>query len=530
MELLARNELPPDPARLAAWRAVATHTHNLRSRQVPPARAEANLVAWCRRHGVQAAGIGSPWEPVSAASYGRYEGPDRDLYYSGRLDPRTLRDEPSVRALFDRLNAAAGGATRFYLDNETPKSRYGHLWWFGYHYDYPAWHDYSQDRPIQYYEGDAEVELNALTGAPHRRRPYLEIVATQRAAGALGVWAHPTSWWTDAQGGFVTNIAAELPLHLLADGTVDGMAVMGYDACHRGYQGLWCHLLDHGYRVPGFAETDTCFDRANLLDDARALVNFFPLAADAGLPQIQAAARRGNGYMGTGGLLTVSVDGVGMGGAVRTARGRVHRATVWAWPRPGQEAFARLEVLGRGGAVRVAVDGFRGGALELAWHGDGRADYLLARAFGAGEDPAAPQKRIRDFLLSNPVYLHAAGGPPPPVTTALTLTVRADSPWAGGVAWLETAGGEPLEAWGLTGGPHRQRVPANARLRLQRAGRADRVLYPAMESRAVQAHLRYLHDGEFRRDCAGLAPGAVPPECFRLAQMAAALATNEVCV
>ena len=31
---------------------------------------------------------------------------------------------------------------------------------------------------------------------------------------------------------------------------------MGYDACHRGYQRLWFHLLDTGAAVPGFAETD----------------------------------------------------------------------------------------------------------------------------------------------------------------------------------------------------------------------------------------------------------------------------------
>src|SRR3954469_15179981 len=230
--IIAVHPRPPVAADLARWSAVVTHTHNLRSSQVPFDAAKRQLADWCGRHGIGAVGVGSPWEPVSAATYGRCEGVDRDRYYAGAIDPASVRAREPIQRLLDDLNAARP-ETLFYLDNETPKCRYGHIWWFGWHYDVPAWHDYSQDRPITYWDGDPEREINPLTGAPHRRRPYLEVVAAQRARGALAVWAHPTSWWTH-EDRFITNIAAEAPLHLLADGRLDGFAVMGYDPFHRG--------------------------------------------------------------------------------------------------------------------------------------------------------------------------------------------------------------------------------------------------------------------------------------------------------
>ena len=98
---------PIDPALDARWAAVVTHTHNLRVRQVPFADAKTQLIGWCDRHGVRAVGLGSPWEPVSGASYGRYEGPDRDLYYSGRLDPTALLDREAVEGLISELNERA---------------------------------------------------------------------------------------------------------------------------------------------------------------------------------------------------------------------------------------------------------------------------------------------------------------------------------------------------------------------------------------------------------------------------------------
>lgn len=521
--LIALHPQPPAPELASRWAAVVSHTHCLRVRGVNPEQTLQQLLAWCRRHRVAAVGLGSPWEPVSGANYGRYETVDRDLYYSGRLKPQDLLDADSIGALFARLNRDAAGATLFYQDNETPKSRYGHLWYFGFHYDVPAWHDYSQDRPVQYWRHDPHVELNAITGKPHRRRSYFEVIAQQRAAGALAIWAHPTSWWRDSKGAFVTNIAVA-PLHLLADGFLDGITVMGYDPCHRWYQKFWFHLLDTGARVPGFAETDACFDEANLLSRPAPLVSLFPLRQPFTAQDLTARARDGSALATSGAFLNLTVDDATPGQAVVTSRQHRHRVRVEAYPVPGESAMGRLELVTAGGAVAAAVDGFTGGFLEFECPGCAAPSYLIARVYGEKDDPAAPrQQQIRHFAITNPVYLQPRGDTFSAVQTELELRAASDSPWQGQRCRVENAAGEVLEETRLTTAAWARQVPANARLRLLDDKGQEELHYVAMENARVQARLRYLHDGEFLKDWPDLAPGEVPPEAFHLAEMRDAL-------
>lgn len=502
---------------------MVTHTHNLRTGQVSFSDAKRQLLSWCGHHRVQALGLGSPWEPVSAASYARYEGPDRDLYYSGRMDPTTVMDRDQVEGIISDLNKDRP-QTLFYLDNETPKARYGHLWWFGWHYEVPAWHDYSQDRPITYHDDDPQCELNALTGEPHRRRAYLEVVAAQRARGALAVWAHPTSWWMQ-QEAFITNIASELPLHLHADGRLDGLAVMGYDAFHRGYQQLWWALLDTGATVPGFAETDSCFDRSNLASDEIVLSNRLPLGERPSLAGIVAAARRGNGFASSGPFLHLSVDGVEMGGAVATGRDHTHRVRITAHPAPGESALGRVDLIGRGGTVLASVGPFTGGTIEATVAGGDVPAWLVARAVGEHDDPATPrQKSIRHCALTNPVYLRPPGAGFAPALTDYRLEVRGDSPWLGGELSIEDASGAVLERGTIVPGAVARRLPAAARMSLV-AGERRRTFSLAMENPALQARLHYMWGGGFRRDFPTAVAGEVPVSAFQLDGVRDALAT-----
>ena len=202
---------PPPESLLAQYPAVVTHTHNWRFGEGEPRStfddAEKSLVGWCARLGIRAVGVGSAWDPANDAMFQRFEGPDRDLYYSGKFDQKSVMQTEHILRIIAHLNQLAAGRAFFYLDNETPKNRMGHLWWFNYFYDYPAWHDYSQDRPIRMYRDDPSVDINPLNGRPHTRRDLFEIMAIQHRAGALGVFAHPTRWWI-SDGKFVTNIAA----------------------------------------------------------------------------------------------------------------------------------------------------------------------------------------------------------------------------------------------------------------------------------------------------------------------------------
>ena len=62
----------PDDLR-ARYARVATHTHTIRSHDIDFESMKTRLVAWCRERGIRAIGLGSPWEPVSAATYGRIQ-------------------------------------------------------------------------------------------------------------------------------------------------------------------------------------------------------------------------------------------------------------------------------------------------------------------------------------------------------------------------------------------------------------------------------------------------------------------------
>lgn len=510
-----KRDLPPEF--MNEWRGVVSHTHMLRSQDSPFERTKEALVAWCRKYKVSAVGVGSPWEPVSAKHYGHYETVARDLYYSGKVNPKAVLDRTEICRLFNDLNRMSGKDTFFYQDNESPKARFGHLWYFGYNYDFPAWHDYSQDRPIAYYDDDPCREINSISGKPHTRRCYLEAVASQRKAGALAVWAHPTSWWFQKNGAFVTNIAAEMVLHLLADGYLDGMVVQGYDAFHRHYQSLWFNLLDHGAMVPGFAETDACFDRADLPGYDHVYMNYMKMRGTLSKRKIVFAARKHAHFVSSGAFLTLAVGNVFMGGVLHRKIGDRVLARVEAYPVPGQTKISRMDLIGRGGKILATVENFSGGVVEFELTVNQLPDYVVARILGENDRiDAASQKAIRHAALTNPVYIQPPGFAFKPVATECTFKFSSGSPWHGGRMIMETADGTFIEENKIRAGAIDVTLPASSRVRLVNAGADEKMFYIAMANENLHRHLRYLHDGEFLKDFPGLKPGEVPPEAFRL--------------
>jgi hypothetical protein len=508
------------------WPAVVTHTHNWRFREGESAgsfsAAEQQLVRWCRTLGIRAVGVGSAWNPANEADFQRFEGHDRDLYYSGWFDQKSVMDVAGINATLADLNAQSHGSTLFYLDNETPKNRMGHMWWFGYLYDYPAWHDYSQDRPVKYYENDPSVEMNPLTGEPHTRRNLFEIMAIQRKAGAIGIFAHPTRWWI-SEGKFTSNIAATSGLFLMAYGSLDGIAVMGDRVYNKAYQDLWFSYLDTGGKVPAFAETDFFLNQASQHNELDTFRNYphirnRPLTARA----IRDVARSGEVFFSNGGFLNVSLDGVPMGSVVRTAPAKHHRLRIEVYPAPNSR-LGRIEILGKHGAVLATKHKFSGGVLEYEIPGSGKSDYVVVRAFGAGDDPDHDPGDVRYLAVSNPVYLWPQGFHPEPARTECTLRVASASQWIGGWLEFQTAGGQSIRREPIHAGIISASVPADSRIVLSKAGVRSRMFYIAMENAEVEKEISYLSSGEFRKDYPGLGESVVPPEAFRLDSLRHAL-------
>ena len=506
------------------WAKIAGHSHTLRNTSVPIEEAFGHLVEWERRHGVTAIGLGSPWTSRSGAFYGRCEHEDRDRYFAGLVsdsEREELLCREDIHAMIRAANEASGGSTLHYLDNETPKQRYGHMWHVGFQLQVPAWHDYDQDRRASYCDLDPVEDPNPLDprGA-HYRRTYSEVTALQRAAGAISIWAHPTSWWDGPDGRYYTNIAAAMPPNLYADGFLDGLVVQGYDPYHRDYQALWFDLLDRGWRVPGFSELDLCPCR-EIRGKGCALFNCVPGMASHGgdvtLDAIIAAMRAANHTMSSGPYLTLSVDGVRQGGSVRSGAGVTHVAVVEAWPAPGQSALARVELLGRGGAVLASVDDFPGGRVTFMFEGDANGGWVAARVFGEhdGDYASKRQQAVLHCALTNPVVLDAPHTPHP---ASVTTHVRLSSDGCEGAS-LRLVAADGSELW-------RRELPEaglefdaspTSRLEIgQPDGAPSRVLPLAAANRRVRDLMDYLADGRFRRDWPGLEPGEVPVAAFHL--------------
>src|SRR5436190_563273 len=509
-----------------SWPAVVTHTHNWRfsegETQGSFPIAEEELVKWCRNLHIRAVGVGSAWSPAVEANFQRFEGPDRDLYYSGRFDQKSVMDVGGVNAVLANLNAQSRGATLFYLDNETPKNRMGHVWWFGYLYDYPAWHDYSQDRPVKYYESDSSVEINSLTGEPHTRRNLFEITAIQRKAGAIGIFAHPTRWWV-SNGKFITNVAAMSGLFLMVDGYLDGLAVMGDRVYNKSYQDLWFSYLDTGGKVPGFAETDFFLNKASEHTELDTFRNYAhigerPLTAQ----NIREVARSGEVFLSNGGFLNVSVDGVPMGSVVRTGSGMRHKLRIEVYP-ARKSKLGRIEIIGKQGAVLATKENFPGGVLEYETLGQDDPDYVVVRAFGSGDDPVHDPDHVHYLAVSNPVYLWPQGFHLEPARTTCTLHVTAHSKWNGGMLEFQTTDGQLIRREPIHAGIIAASVPANSRIVFLKEGLRPRMFYIAMENAGVEKDLSYLVYGEFRKDYPNLPQDVVPPQAFHLQSLRHAL-------
>jgi hypothetical protein len=529
-KLISERPAARPPALVREWPAVMTHTHNWRFRdgETPGnfEEAEQRLAAWCGRLGIRAVGVGSAWNPAVEANFQRFEGPDRDLYYSGKFDQKSVMDVAGLNRTLQYLNARSDGKTLFYLDNETPKSRMSHVWWFGYLYDNPPWHDYSQDRPIKYWEGDSYVELNSLTHEPHTRRNLFEIMAIQRKAGALGVFAHPTRWWI-SNGKFVTNIAAMSGLFLLTDGYLDGMAVMGDRVYNKPYQDLWFSFLDTGAKIPGFAETDFALNKAGQHTSLDTFLNHPYLGTRPVNEQnIHDAAKIGQIFSGNGAFLNVTVDGVPMGSVCRTAPGRPQHVRIEAYPEEGGH-LGRIEVIGKHGVVLAVKKNFPGGVLEYEVPGGAEASYIVVRAFGAGDDPLQAPDQVKHLAVSNPVYLWPAGFAVHPAVTACTFHVPAGGRWNGGVIEFQKTDGALIQRRVISGPTIAVTLPANARVVLHKPGLKERMFYIAMENAAVENNLSYLIDGKFRNDYPNLHRSQIPPQAFHLPQMREALRTFE---
>jgi len=502
------------------WWKVFTHSHTFSGRgdhggtERPP-EAYANLAAWCGRCGIDAVGMGSPYTPATAGNYARFDGDEREVYYHPEFDKRALLNHDDVGQMLDLANQAGQGRTFFYLDNETPKGRFGHMWWVGHRREMPEWHDY--DQPFdRWMLGQSAATDGCAEPMAYERRPYLQILGIQHDAGALGFWAHPTSWWRGENGQFVTNIASEMPAHAIAKGGLDGMVVMGYHPYRPQYLAVWFALLDRGYRVPGVAEADAGLSTASLWKTTAPLVTqvYHEPQTELSVASLCAGFRAGRMFASSGPRVDLLVDGVPMGQVVRTGPEVIHQVEVTVCGTCGAERLARVELLGRGGTVLWHRDDVEGGTIKLPLPGLAQRGYLVAQVF---QDDPGNWREVKSFAVSNPVYLHPAGtGFEAPATTAVQMNIHDGSPVIGAEIRLEAMNGELLGTTIARAGQISQSMPASGRVTIVSTDGRSQTQYLVNANARLMDVQRYLYRGRFLRDFPSLTPGDVPVEAWRM--------------
>jgi hypothetical protein len=503
------------------WWKVLNHTHTYSGKadhggvEQPPASYQ-KLSQWAQRCGIDAIGMGSPYTPRTAANYMRFDGAERDQYYSPDFDKNALLAGDDISIMLRDANAVSQQRPLFYLDNETPKARYGHLWWVGYRRDLPEWHDY--DQPFDRWMVHESIAGDGCDEPmPYERRPYLQILGTQRSHRAMGFWAHPTSWWTGERNQFITNIATEMPAHAIADGRLDGMVVVGYHPYRPQYLDLWYELLDRGYRVPGVAEMDCGLSDAKLWQDSAPLLNYIYHADDQPITEtaMREAFRSGRIVAGNGPLIDMTVDRHATGEVAATGNGVLHEVRIDIKPAPGMEKSARVELLTTGGKVIWHRDDVGAESIKLSIPGTAHRSYLIARVFG---DRAGGHFRdIGCFATGNPVYLHPPGTDfQQPATTDVCLDISERSVCIGAEIRFETMAGELLLATTGRAGRLRETLPASGRVSVVGLDGTCQTRYLLNSNKWLTDVQRYLYRGRFLKDFPSLTPGEVPVQAWRL--------------
>ncbi|WP_432799181.1 hypothetical protein [Poriferisphaera sp. WC338] len=507
--------------------SILTHTHTYsgvshHGGTVRPPYNYHQLSDWCVKNQIDALGMGSPYTPKSVKNYALYEGENRWAYYnnSEEIDQESLLqcDRDEVNRMLESINRMSNEKVHFYLDNETPKGRFGHLWWVGYEQEMTAWHDFDQDYD-QWVCQHPDALKDDDEPMPFNRRTYSQIIAIQRSHGAVACWAHPTSWWRGNDGRFITNIATEMPAHVLADGYLDAMVVMGYQADRPEYRAIWRALLDEGFCVTPVAEMDLSLSATNLHDRTDVFLTYTPHShsnkphATIDSKQLAASIRHGHTVCSSGPLLELQAAGQPVGTKLEIApNDRVSVDLIIGSSDP-ETRLDLVELVGRDGHVWWSQKDVPTGSVSIQLPPIERRDYLVAQAFSQRKSNG----RYRDVAITAPIYLLPQGTSlAKPMISSVNLSIQSNSIFRDGEISFESALGESYEKGRVTGDTICQAMPANGRITLTAKNGHKSIIYLINANTRLQEIQQYLYRGRFLRNFPTLEHGDIPVKAWHL--------------
>lgn len=404
---------PPLPQRQLRW---AGHSHVFR--KSPQGKPLADHCRSLRDLGLNYFGFGHPWSAWDLELITEWEADaeKKHRYHHGQVwrttdpalwtDPGRFSDWRSKFSTPDFI---------FEIDCETPKIRFGHLWWLGWQPEHAPWHDYDND--WSRWEV-SEARRQGEPPPPFTQRFPAQVIRAQAAMGALPVYAHPTSWWWQ-DGQHVSNIASTLVPDILTGQAAGCLVVMGYQANHRSYQELWFNLLNQGYFMTGVAETDACLD-GNPFE--RAVFQNLTSVDTFSTRGIQEGLIAGRNVMTTGPDLSLTCGGSGPGDFLEESGGQV---TLSCSPLRPEHRY-RLEILHNGHATHEwTIEGVPEFCTGYVHEGEG---WIVARLIN--------ESLPHDAALTNPIFFKKA----PLRVTGLPLPDRE-------IAWWKLPGALALSSY-----------------------------------------------------------------------------------
>ncbi len=441
-----------------------------------------------------------------------------------------------------------------YFGGERPKKRFGHTWWnnlppfkdpYG---EYMGWHDPDYVAFASKHTGDADVEIQP--NCPFTGELPFSVWRRLRAQGAVGVAAHPTSWWLERadQKLVITNIAADLIYGLLSGCTPDAIVAMGYDPDQIFYQNVWFHLLNEGYHLPAVAETD---------GDMRGSHHIGQILGYTQTPDrtytragIAEALRTGRTMMTSGPFVIFTADDGQhrMGDSIQLDHPG-HQLEVEAWSDPDPAEFLSGIIVYRNGE-RILTEDLREQKtrhhrliLPVKEHGE-RAWYVV-KVYGSTyptedrfldvfsyatlceEEPHTEYQAIKQVALTNPIYFVPKGWTPTgPVQCHLHLETI-----PGAHIVIEELGVMQAEITADSHGRAETTVSPLADLTITAAGIAPMKRSIFLDYAPVRQHVEYCYSGQWRGQTrSGMLPGQVPWSGFAWAALRESLQEIHWCI
>lgn len=213
--------------------------------------------------------------------------------------------------------------------------------------------------------------------------PYFHRASDIHQQGGIVVYVHPLRYfpgkqyggeWLDFPG---NNLARELIFDAYAGPAFDGLSVLSDEPAHADAHQLWFNLLNRGFFVPAFADSDACFDRPMLgLKAPGFWSTYFYIGPDTPVTQqvLTEAVRKGRTMATTGPLLQFRIGGE-ISGSTLPLDGEPREVTIEAhYP---QHAFSLETVAKTQQPVGISrLELIRNGKVVKEW----RPDSTTAKA------------------------------------------------------------------------------------------------------------------------------------------------------